>query len=229
LASLALFQSPPLSQTAQPVHQEEVTVPVHQATDEQLMEQLCQGQTDALDELYARYARALYAFCANVMRASALEDAEDVVQDVFVRLIKSAQTFDPRRASFRTWLYRIARNRCLDLIRRQRLLRWVPIRAADEQEDDSESAIADLFAAPGEGIEETVIRDATARAIRHCIAQLANENERQALLLYYMADKVYREIGQMMAKSTSMARNWVKSAQDKVKKCLEGLGVLARP
>ena len=97
------------------------------ASDEQLMEQLCQGQTEAMDELYIRYAKKLYAFCYNVMRASDPGGAEDVVQDVFLRVIKAAHTFDPQRASFRTWLYHIARNRCLDAIRRQKRVRLQPI------------------------------------------------------------------------------------------------------
>jgi RNA polymerase sigma-70 factor (ECF subfamily) len=191
------------------------------------MEQLRQGQTDALDELYARYAKMLYAFCYNMTRAGDPGDAEDLVQDVFLRVCKSVRTFDPRRASFRTWLYRIARNRCLDVIRRRQLLRWVPISTSDRQTDDREHAPEDVLADPGESVEDAVIRDAVVQAIRHCIAHLANENERQALLLYYMAGKVYREIGEIMNRSTSMARNWVKSAQGKVKKCLEGMGILS--
>ena len=52
-------------------------------TDEQLMEQLLQGHTSALGELYRRHARTLYAFCRNLIPAS--RDAEDMVQDVFLR------------------------------------------------------------------------------------------------------------------------------------------------
>jgi RNA polymerase sigma-70 factor (ECF subfamily) len=84
-------------------------------TDEQLVEQLQQGQTDALDELYKRYARKLYAFCYNATRSQNPQESEDLVQDVFVRVIKAAHTFNPKKASFRTWMFRIARNRCIDV------------------------------------------------------------------------------------------------------------------
>jgi hypothetical protein len=50
--------------------QEQVAIPPHQVTDGQLIERLCQGQADVLDELYARYAKRLYVFCDNVMRAT---------------------------------------------------------------------------------------------------------------------------------------------------------------
>lgn len=57
-------------------------------TDEQLMGQLQQGNAGALDELYRRHARALHAFCRNLAPTS--HDPEDLVQDVFLRVIKSA-------------------------------------------------------------------------------------------------------------------------------------------
>ncbi len=63
-------------------------------TDEQLMERLQQGQTDALDKLYGRYANKLYAFCYNTTRSKNPQDAEDLVQDVFIRVIKAAHTFN---------------------------------------------------------------------------------------------------------------------------------------
>ena len=55
-------------------------------SDEQLVEQLKKGKTRALDELYARYAKPLYVFCAHSSRT---KDPEDVVHDVFVTFIRS--------------------------------------------------------------------------------------------------------------------------------------------
>jgi RNA polymerase sigma-70 factor (ECF subfamily) len=193
-------------------------------TDEQLMAQLQQGYTGALDELYRRHARGLYAFCRNLAPTS--YDPEDLVQDVFVRVIKSARTFDPRRASFRTWLYRIARNRSIDLARRATLIRFLPIGrrgAGDEwrQETVSEDALID----DRQDVEALAAQAATTNAVRDCIDRLEHREEKQAFLLYHLSGMVYREIGELLGKSTSMARNRVKAAQDKVKKCLEGKGI----
>ena len=85
-------------------------------TDEQLLEQLDSGQTEALDELYRRYAAKLYLFCARVTSTS---QAEDVVQDVFMRVIEASGQFDPATAPFRAWIFQIAHNRCIDLLRRE--------------------------------------------------------------------------------------------------------------
>jgi RNA polymerase sigma-70 factor (ECF subfamily) len=200
--------------------------PVNRVTDEQLMERLQQGQTDALDELYNRYARQLLAYCWSITRSSGLQDPEDLVQDIFLRLIKGAHTFDPEKASFRTWMFRIARNRCTDAMRRAQILRFVPLgqRAGGDAgagESEAEEALVD----PQENIEDSVVRALMIEAVRSCIDELGNPDEKQAIVLYYLGGRVYRDIGQVLGKSTSMARNRVKAAQDKVRRCLERKGV----
>ena len=199
---------------------------VNGLTDEQLMERLQQGQTDALDELYRRYAKKLYAFCYHTTRSGSPQDPEDLVHDVFVRVIKAARTFDPKRASFRTWMFRIAHNRCIDVMRRKGRIRMIPIRTRAEQNGtEEEFAAEDAIVAQDESVEGRAIRSSVVEAVRDCIGELKNEDEKQAIVLYYLGGKVYREIGEILGKSTSMARNRVKSAQEQVRRCLERRGV----
>ena len=199
---------------------------VNGLTDEVLMEQLQQGQTDALDELYRRYAKKLYAFCYHTTRSGSPQDPEDLVHDVFVRVIKAARTFNPNRASFRTWMFRIARNRCIDVMRRKGRIRMIPIGTrAEKNGTEEEFAAQDAIVAQDESVEGRAIRSSVAEAVRDCIGELKNEDEKQAIVLYYLGGKVYREIGEILGKSTSMARNRVKSAQEQVRRCLERRGV----
>src|SRR3954449_3752068 len=72
---------------------------------------------DSMRALYRTYGSELYGFAV-----SALGDrgqAEELVQEVFTRVWRHADSFDPEKASFRTWLYGIARNAIIDLKRRQ--------------------------------------------------------------------------------------------------------------
>lgn len=200
---------------------------MNQLTDEQLVERLQGGQAGALDQLYARYAKKLHVFCSYNARSDRL-DPEDLVQDVFLRVIKSAHTFDPGKASFRTWLFRIARNRCIDANRRERIIRFIPIgrkpeRAGSQDQLEVEDALVDQ----GADVASSVMRASVVQAVRDCIEELDHQDEKQAIVLYYLGDKVYREIGDVLGKSTSMARNRVKAAQDKVRRCLERKGINA--
>jgi RNA polymerase sigma-70 factor (ECF subfamily) len=71
---------------------------------------------DAMRTLYRTYGAELYGFSVNCLGDRQL--AEEVVQDVFTRVWRHADSFDPSRASFRTWIYGIARNAIIDLKRR---------------------------------------------------------------------------------------------------------------
>jgi RNA polymerase sigma-70 factor (ECF subfamily) len=71
---------------------------------------------DELRELYRRYAPELFGFATSALGDREL--AEEVVQDVFAQLWRHANDYDKRRASVRTWLYAIARNRIIDAHRR---------------------------------------------------------------------------------------------------------------
>jgi RNA polymerase sigma-70 factor, ECF subfamily len=86
-------------------------------SDATLVERLlCDGSGDELRELYRRYSGELFGFACNAL--SDREQAEEVVQDVFANAWRHAGDYDPGRASVRTWLYSIARNRIIDARRR---------------------------------------------------------------------------------------------------------------
>jgi RNA polymerase sigma-70 factor, ECF subfamily len=87
--------------------------------DEVLVRRVAQsGDERALSDLYDRYSGVVYGMGVRYLGDRAL--AEDFVQDVFTAMWRGAASFDPSRASFATWLFRIARNRATDLIRRRR-------------------------------------------------------------------------------------------------------------
>jgi RNA polymerase sigma-70 factor (ECF subfamily) len=82
-------------------------------TDEELMEGFKGGDEKAFVELYRRYNRRIYAYCARMMNSKIL--AEDLFQEVFVRVARKRQRFES--GSFSAWLFAIARNLCLNALR----------------------------------------------------------------------------------------------------------------
>jgi RNA polymerase sigma-70 factor (ECF subfamily) len=92
---------------------------MNDVSDEVLVRRVAQsGDERALSELYDRYAGLVYGAGVRYLGDRAL--AEDLVQEVFTAVWRGAASFDPSRASFATWVYRITRNRATDQIRRRR-------------------------------------------------------------------------------------------------------------
>jgi RNA polymerase sigma-70 factor (ECF subfamily) len=199
-------------------------------TDEQLLNELVKGDTGALDELYRRYARTLYIFCVRLTSLSGPDQGDDLVHDIFLRVIRGAAGFDPRKASFRTWLFRIARNVCIDKIRQQSKMKVARFGNRSAQDESGGSPAGDglsLDAIPHAGPDaaQVLARDELLRAVRACLGALPDREEREAILLYYMSGRVLEEIGRILGKSTSTAKNRVRSARDKLRECLTGKGV----
>src|SRR3954466_9156426 len=87
------------------------------ATDAQLIARISSDATgEALRALYRSYAGELYGFALNALGDRGT--AEDVVQEVFTRAWRHAESYDPGRGSVRTWLYQIARHAIIDARRR---------------------------------------------------------------------------------------------------------------
>ncbi|HEX7298702.1 MAG TPA: sigma-70 family RNA polymerase sigma factor [Solirubrobacteraceae bacterium] len=86
------------------------------ASDEQLVELVRAGDDRAFDAIHARYEQRLVGY-ARQMLAGAHHDAEEVVQDAFVRALAALRA-DAREMALKAWLYTIVRNRALDVLRR---------------------------------------------------------------------------------------------------------------
>lgn len=82
-----------------------------------------EGDTAAFEAIYDRYERRLYAFTYRLMGNS--EDAYDLTQDTFVKAYTALPRTDPE-LNLSAWLHRIAANACMDVLRRRKLIRWLP-------------------------------------------------------------------------------------------------------
>ncbi|MBP1861644.1 RNA polymerase sigma factor [Rhizobium herbae] len=153
--------------------------------DRSLMLAIATGRQHALAYLVERHGKGLTAFVRRYLGGSR-EDAEDIVQEVFWTVWRKAAHFDPDKAQVTTWLYRIAANRCIDVGRRNALLRFVGLDAmpADPtlDEPDAEARIS--------GRSELALA-------RKGILGLP-QRQRMALLLRAVADLDIAEIAEVM-------------------------------
>ena len=142
------------------------TVPLATLTDDQLVLRFRSGDDAAFSEIHRRFRAALTAFARRMLHGSG-HDADDVVQDAFIRAYRGLRATD-RAMALRPWLYMIVRNRALDELRAPR--------RADAYSDESVRMHAVPDADPARRCEQ---RD----AIRFIVEEIARLPERQRMAL----------------------------------------------
>jgi len=150
-------------------------------SDAELVARLTDDRTgDSVRTLYRRYAHELYGFVHQALGDRAA--AEEVVQDVFTSVWRHAQTYDQQRGSFRTWMYRIARNAVIDRRRRSSVRPGLPRRP---------DHLAHEPAAHDESIEQTPLRCQLAAALARLTPQ-----HRDVVFLAHYEGMTMREIAE---------------------------------
>ncbi len=164
-----------------------------EASDEELMGWIADGDEAALAALYSRYRPLAFALAVRVVGDAGR--AEDVLQDAFLSVWRKAATYTPSRGSAKTWLSSIVRNRAIDVVRASRE------RAVQDDEElllglrDPEPPVFDQVASALDGeMTRTVLR------------KLPTE-QREAISLAYFAGLTHSEI----ASQTGIPLGTVKS------------------
>ncbi len=158
----------------------------NQSAPERLLARYVGGDADAFTELVGLYEEKLFAFIARYTQDAHM--AEDVFQQVFIKVAINAATFDGR-ASFSTWLYRIARNQAIDELRKRR-------RHPTLGGEDCDPA--EMLADPGNAAPlDKMTRDEQAAKMRQALSELP-EPQREAFLLKEEADMDFEQIGAIM-------------------------------
>ena len=143
------------------------------AGDERLVEQIRRGNERAFEVAFERYGGGILGFCRHMLGSP--EEAEDAVQHTFAAAFNDLQRGGERQIALKPWLYTIARNRCLSLLRARR-----------EQ-------TAELEDIPTDGLHEQVERRADLRELLADLRELPEE-QRAALLLAEAADLSHAEV-----------------------------------
>jgi RNA polymerase sigma-70 factor, ECF subfamily len=109
------------------------------------------GDAEAFRTLVERYQRPLLALVRNLLPRGA--DGEDLAQDVFLAAFVHLRAFDPARSAFPTWLFAIARNKCLNELKRRRPAAVATPEPAHTRTPDAEAACAELARRLDEGLD----------------------------------------------------------------------------
>lgn len=156
------------------------------------MEEYQEGSREAFDALYRRYAPRVMGYIQK--RGLAADQAEEVLQQVFIKLHQSRQRFDPK-LPFPSWIFTITRHALIDFIRQNK--KW---RAAEPLADPA--AAADLE-------PETLSLESL------------DKDERELIEHRYLGDKSYREISALLGISEENARQKASRALRKLRQALK--------
>jgi RNA polymerase sigma factor (sigma-70 family) len=162
-------------------------------SDERLTRRAVSGDERAFTAIFRRYHQSLYRFCLAIVGNP--EDAQDALQNTMIKVLR-ALPGEERRIELKPWLYRIAHNESIDLLRRRR----------ETRELDVEQI------APGYGLAEDV---ATRERLRALIADLKElpERQREVLVMRELGGLGFEEIGAALDTSGAVARQTLYEAR----------------
>ena len=170
-------------------------------TDRMLLERIRRGDTSGAGELFERYAPALLRFADRLL--SDRSTAEEVTQEVFVKVISRAHQYDGR-AEVSSWLFAIAANACRDRRRRDRRATVIPLEAVPEPVQK------------GDGIEMMLGDRERREAVRRALAALSEE-QREALVLARYHGLPYVEIAEVLGISVGAVKTRIFRAVEALK------------
>jgi RNA polymerase sigma-70 factor, ECF subfamily len=163
--------------------------------DWQIVVQRClDGDSGAWTELVKFHHRRIYALCYRFTGSA--HDAEDLTQDVFIKVYGNLASFDLTRGSFQTWITTLARNLLVDHFRRSKQQRVTDSMDAGWQETD-ELPLSDRLAASGPSQHDRAAQKEIARMVQEALTKISPEL-REAVILRDLQDMDYKEIAQVL-------------------------------
>jgi RNA polymerase sigma-70 factor (ECF subfamily) len=184
--------------------------------DVRLMLQVRSGDAEAFTELVLRYQNRLLTVLEH--QVGNKEQAEDLAQDVFVRVFKARQRYQPE-AKFSTWLFTIANNVASNALRSRSRRREVGV--PEGNGSDSAPLALDQLAKAASGSLPTRNLDKAEQAemVRHAVSSLS-ERQRMALLLAKFEGMSYQDIAQTMDLSVQAIKSLLSRARVNLKEVL---------
>ena len=185
-------------------------LPLQDVSDSALVVGIGRWRQDALAESYRRHAGAVFALARRLLQDKAT--AEEVVQEVFLRLWNSPDKFDPERGSLRSYLLAQTHGRAVDLLRSE------TSRRRREERDVREAAEA------GYDIEHEVWDIAVAERVKEAVSSLP-EDERRAIELAYFGGHTYREVANILEAPEGTVKSRIRSGLRRLRVHLVEAGI----
>ena len=169
--------------------------------DRELVRRVLAGQTDEFRALVDRHQQPVFRFAVGMLGNR--EEAQDVAQEAFLAAFANLSSFDSSRAAFPTWLFTIARNRCLNLLKQRR-----PI------------AHCELDSIGGAASADPIVNQELSQQLDRALAALPVE-QRSAFVLAEIEELPYAEIARIEQTSVGTVKSRIHRAKQRLQSLLE--------
>lgn len=178
-------------------------------TADDLLPRVARGDEDAFGALYDLVAPQVFGVVCRVLRNPS--HAEEVSQEVFVEIWRTASRFDPSRGSVRTWATTLAHRRAVDRVRSEQ--------ASTDRE--RRAAAGDKSPAYDQVVEE-VTASLEQEQVRRCLGSLT-DLQRQAVTLAYYVGYNYREVAEVLGANLATVKTRMRDGLIRLRDCIGGL------
>lgn len=169
-------------------------------SDEELVERFRQkADRKALSQLFDRYASLIFGLCLKYLGSEA--EAKDAVLQLFEKLVKDLHRHEVNH--FRSWIYQVARNQCLMILREQKSKRKKQERLEAEMQGTPEF---------NEGLSEAQQREASLTQLEQAIQQLKPEH-RECIDLFYLQKKCYADVAEITGYSLKQVKSYLQNGK----------------
>jgi RNA polymerase sigma-70 factor (ECF subfamily) len=182
-------------------------------TDEDLAGRVKTDDHAALSEIIRRYQNKLFYYVSRMIGNG--DEAEDVVQETFLKAYQNIQSFDNEK-KLSPWLYRIAHNLTINQLKKNQRVRAVEAATLDWLDEEGQRLEVDDFLAKEE-------RQQLSEAMIGLLEHLRPEFK-EVLLLYYFEEKSYQEISEILRIPEATVGVWLRRAKEGVKRLMEKHG-----
>lgn len=170
-----------------------------------LLHAVAAGDRAALSQLYRRTSAKLYGICLQTLASDT--EAEDALQEIYVTVWRKAALYDQGKASPITWLAVLARNRCVDRLRRKRMT-TEPMEAAANMADGADSAL------------QVIEREEDAERLSTCLDEL-EDRQKGLIKSAFLEGLTYSQLAERTEVPLGTMKSWIRRGLLRLRGCLD--------
>jgi RNA polymerase sigma-70 factor, ECF subfamily len=180
---------------------------MEQLTDIQIIERVRNGETNLFSELVLRYQNKIFAYVYKIVNHK--EEAEDIVQESFIKVYKNLNSFDADR-KFSSWLYRISHNEAINYLKKNR--------KGNTLYYEGDEFLMNSLRVDKDFIHDLIIGEDD-KMLKSALEKLPDKYK-EVIILKYLEEKSYEEISEILQKPVSTVGTLINRAKSQLKNLL---------